>query len=50
MEFGEKFTLNSKEKLGETAIVKDTLVNWEKPGDRKFAVGNDYKNAGAILH
>lgn len=36
--------------MWETATVKVTLRNREKPGDRKFVIGIDYKNAGAVLN
>lgn len=34
----------------EKKSMRDTLENGEKPHDRKFAFGNNYKNAGAILN
>lgn len=50
MEFEEKLTLHSQEKSLGISNSERYLREWEKPGDRKFAIGNDYKNAGAILN
>lgn len=44
-----KIVCGSKMEFEEKSM-RDTLENGEKPQDRKFAFGNNYKNAGAILN